>query len=63
MSSLTGKRSAVGPTQEAGQQAAAGTPLFFCWTPHIVHSPLEVPAAYLSAFDWTGGRAAGGAAW
>lgn len=28
-----------------------------------MHSPLEVPAAYLSAFDWTGGRAAGGPAW
>jgi len=42
---------------------AADAPLFFCWTPHIVHAPLEVPASYLRAFDWTGGRAAGGPAW
>ena len=42
---------------------AAEAPLFFCWTPHIVHAPLEVPASYLRAFDWTGGRAAGGPAW
>ena len=48
---------------EAAKQAAVEKPLFFCWTPHTVHSPLEVPAAYLSAFDFTGGRAAGGAAW
>ena len=41
----------------------ANSPLFFCWTPHIVHAPLEVPASYLRAFDWTGGRAAGGPAW
>jgi len=33
--------------------SSAKPPLFFCWTPHIVHSPLEVPAAYLAAFDWT----------
>ena len=46
------------PQQQQQQQQ-----LFFCWTPHIVHSPLEVPAAYLSAFDFTGGRAAGPPAW
>lgn len=28
------------------------TPLFLSWTPHGVHSPLEVPAAYLSRFNF-----------
>eukprot|EP01043_Picozoa_sp_COSAG02_P054261 COSAG02_NODE_6117_length_3788_cov_77.670371_2_plen_224_part_00 len=49
--------------RNTGSDNNEGKPLFFCWTPHIVHSPLEVPAAYLAAFDWTGGRAAGGPAW
>ena len=48
---------------ESEAAAAAPTPLFVCWTPHTIHSPLEVPATYLSAFDFTGGRAAGGPAW
>jgi arylsulfatase B len=38
-------------------------PLFFCWTPHTIHAPLEVPASFLSAFDFTGGRQAGPPAW
>ena len=28
------------------------SPLFLCWTPHIVHTPLQVPAEFLHKFDF-----------
>lgn len=39
-------------TEHADEEADA--PLFLFWAPHSVHSPLQVPADYLHAFDGIG---------
>jgi len=30
----------------------AATPLFLFWAPHIVHTPLQLPASYMAKFDF-----------
>ena len=30
----------------------AATPLFLFWAPHIVHTPLQLPDAYMAKFDF-----------
>lgn len=39
------------------------TPLFYCWAPHIVHAPLQVPDDYLDKFDFMKGKAMGNQQW
>ena len=45
------------------QNHDASVPLFFCWTPHIVHAPLQVPDDFLSKFDFMKGKTMGNQQW
>ena len=38
-------------------------PHFYCWAPHIVHSPLQVPDEFLDKFDFMKGKTVGNQQW
>ena len=44
---------------EGHDSSITDAPLFLCYTPHIVHEPLEVPNATFHAFDFIANTAVG----